>query len=236
MLLEVSDIRVHYDRVEALKGISMNIDEGSIVVLIGANGAGKSTVLRTISGLNRPTSGQILFRGESINQLPPQSIVAEGIAHVPERRRVFPYMTVYENLRMGAYLRKDREGVSRDLEMVHRRFPILEERAKQQAGSLSGGEQQMLAIARALMAKPILLLLDEPSLGLSPLMVKTIGEIITDLNRKDGLSILLVEQNARLALKLAQWGYVMETGSIILDGDVKKLANDERVKKAYLGG
>jgi branched-chain amino acid transport system ATP-binding protein len=236
MLLEIRDIRVHYDKVEALKGVSINVDEGSVVVLIGANGAGKSTVLRAISGLKELTSGQILFRSKPIDRLPPRSIVAGGIAHVPEGRRIFPYMTVYENLRMGAYLRQGQKGISKDLEMVYEHFPILRQRARQQGGSLSGGEQQMLALARALMAKPTLLLMDEPSLGLSPIMVTTIGKIITDLNREEGLSILLVEQNARLALRLAQRGYVIETGRIVLEGDVKNLANDERVKKAYLGG
>lgn len=235
MLLEVKDLTVLYDRVEALKGISLTVEEGNIVVLIGSNGAGKTTTLRTISGLKRPTAGQILFKRKRIDIASPQSIVAEGIAHVPEGRRTFPYMTVYENLRMGAYLQKDKTGFYKDLEKVYEYFPILKERAKQQAGSLSGGEQQMLAIARALMARPTLLLMDEPSLGLSPIVVTAIGTIISNLNREEGMSILLVEQNARMALRLAQRGYVMETGSVILEGDAKDLINDKRVIKAYLG-
>ena len=235
MLLEVKDLTVLYDRVEALKGISLTVEEGNIVVLIGSNGSGKTTTLRTISGLKRPTAGQILFKRKRIDTASPQSIVAEGIAHVPEGRRTFPYMTVYENLRMGAYLQKDKTGFYKDLEKVYEYFPILKERAKQQAGSLSGGEQQMLAIARALMARPTLLLMDEPSLGLSPIVVTAIGTIISNLNREEGMSILLVEQNARMALRLAQRGYVMETGSVILEGDAKDLINDKRVIKAYLG-
>ena len=234
MLLELKDIRAHYDQVEALKGVSVELEEGTIVVLIGANGAGKSTMLKVISGLKKLTSGQIRFRGERIDGASPQSIVRRGIAHVPEGRRVFPYMTVYENLRMGAYTRKDGDGITKGLEMIYESFPILRERAKQQAGSLSGGEQQMLAIARALMSKATLILMDEPSLGLSPLMVSTIAEVITNINRQ-GISILLVEQNARMALRVAQRGYVMETGRITVQGDTQSLASDEQVKKAYLG-
>jgi len=235
MLLEVSDLRVHYDQLEALKGVCMELEEGAVIVLIGANGAGKSTMLRTISGLHKPTSGQIWFHGKRIDGAPPESIVAEGIAHVPEGRRVFPYMTVYENLRMGSYIRKDTREVNKDIEMIYQDFPILKERAKQQAGKLSGGEQQMLAIARALMSKPRLVLMDEPTLGLSPLMVKTVANIITGINAR-GTSILLVEQNARMALRVARWAYVMETGRITLEGSTGDLAKDERIKKAYLGG
>lgn len=236
MLLEAKDIRVHYDRIEALKGVSIELEEGGMIALIGANGAGKTTMLRAISGLKRVTSGQIWFDGERIDRASPQNIVAWGIAHVPEGRRIFPYMTVYENLKMGAYTRKDRKGISKDLEKVYSYFPILKERSRQRGGSLSGGEQQMLAIGRALMTRARLILMDEPSLGLSPVMVKTISQVIGDINQGEGVSILLVEQNTRMALRLAQWGYVIETGRVTLEGNSSDLINDERVRKAYLGG
>ena len=236
MLLEVKDVRVHYGKVEALKGISIGLEEGGIITLIGANGAGKTTMLRAISGLIKVTSGQIWFDGKRIDGASPQKIVAWGIGHVPEGRKLFPYMTVRENLATGAYTRKDNVGVSRDLEMVYSYFPILKGRSRQQAGSLSGGEQQMLAIGRALMTKARLILMDEPSLGLSPVMVTTFAEVITNINQQEGVSIVLVEQNARMALRVAQWGYVLEVGRITLGGDSSDLIQSEQVKKAYLGG
>jgi len=235
MLLELEDIRVSYGAAEVVKGVSLKVEEGSIVCVIGANGAGKTTTLKAISGLERATSGEIRFRGERINRASPQSIVERGIVQIPERGRPFPDMSVYENLMMGAYLRKDKPELSRDLEMVYQFFPVLKDRNKQAAGSLSGGERQMLAIGRALMSKPTILLMDEPSLGLAPKLVATMGEIILGLNKR-GISIVLVEQNAQMALSLADRGYVMETGRIILEGDAKDLANDKRVIKAYLGG
>lgn len=235
MLLEIKDLRVHYGRAEALKGISLGVDEGAIVALIGANGAGKTTTLRTISGLKVPTSGEIWFQGKRIDGMPAHDIVKLGIAHIPEGRVVFAPMTVLDNLRMGAYLRKDKHQIARDLDMMYEHFPVLKERRGQQAGSLSGGEQQMLAIARALMASPKLLLMDEPSMGLSPVLVEEVGNIISDIN-KIGIGIILVEQNARMALSLASKAYILEVGSIALEGDAQELANDERVKKVYLGG
>jgi len=235
MLLEVKDLRVHYGRAEALKGISINIDEGAIVTLIGANGAGKTTTLRTISGLKAPTSGEIWFQGERIDRMPAHHIVKLGIAHIPEGRAVFAPMTVLDNMKMGAYLRKEKRQIARELDIMFEHFPVLRERRGQQAGSLSGGEQQMLAIARGLMASPKLLLMDEPSLGLSPILVKEVSSIIRDINQS-GISIILVEQNARMALRLAKKAYILEVGSIALEGSAEELANDERVKKAYLGG
>lgn len=236
MILELKNLVVHYEKVRALKGISLALKEKSIVTLIGANGAGKSTTLKTISGLKQSTSGEVWFLGQNINFLTPHGIVGMGIAQVPEGRRVFPYMSVYENLLMGAYLRKDREGVQKDFEVVYQHFPILKDRKNQNSGSLSGGEQQMLAMGRALMAAPKLLLLDEPSLGLSPVMVKEIGRIIVNINRQEGVSIILVEQNARMALKLSSQGYVLETGKIVLSGPSIDLLNNDHVRRAYLGG
>lgn len=235
MLLEVKDLRVHYGKAEALKGFSINVKEGSIVTLIGANGAGKTTTLRTISGLKAPTSGEIWFRGERIDGIPAHDIVKLGIAHIPEGRIVFAPMTVLDNLKMGAYLRKDKQEIAKDLDRIYEHFPILKERSGQKAGSLSGGEQQMLATARALMASPQLILMDEPSMGLSPILVKEVGNIIKGINQ-DGVSIMLVEQNARMALNLADKAYILEVGNIVLEGDAKELSNDESVKKAYLGG
>jgi len=235
MLLEIKDLRVHYGMAEALKGISVSVEEGEIVALIGANGAGKTTTLRTISGLKAPTSGEILFQGKRIDGIPAHNIVKLGIAHIPEGRIVFAPMTVLDNLKMGAYLRKDKQQVARDLDAMYEHFPVLKERHNQLAGSLSGGEQQMLAVARALMASPQLLLMDEPSMGLSPVLVEEVGNIIKDIH-KTGIGIILVEQNARMALELANKAYILAVGSIILEGDAKELANDERVKKAYLGG
>ena len=236
MILELKNLVVHYEKVRALKGIYLTMEEKSIVTLIGANGAGKSTTLKTISGVKQPTSGEVWFLRQNITLLSPHDIVGIGIAQVPEGRRVFPYMSVYENLLMGAYLRKDREGIQKDFKVVYQHFPILKDRKNQASGSLSGGEQQMLAMGRALMAAPKLLLLDEPSLGLSPVMVKEIGRIIVNINRQEGVSIILVEQNARMALKLSSEGYVLETGKIVLSGPSVDLLNNDHVRRAYLGG
>lgn len=236
MLLEVKDLRVHYGKVEALRGVTIELEEGDVIALLGANGAGKTTLLRTISGLKRATSGQVWFDGDRIDRASPQKIVVRGIAHVPEGRMIFPYMTVYENLKMGAYTRKDSDGISRDLEKVYNHFPILKARARQKGGSLSGGEQQMLAIGRALMVQASLILMDEPSIGLSPVMVQTISKVISNISQEDRVGILLVEQNARVALRLAQRAYVMETGRVTFEGNSSDLINDERVRKSYLGG
>ncbi len=234
MLLEITNLIVRYGGAECLKEISLTVEEGEIATIIGSNGAGKTTTLRSISGLKRPASGHIRFQGERIDDIPPQDIVKTGIGHVPQGRNLFTYMTVRENVRLGAYLQKDKNKIRKDLEGIFQTFPILRSRKKQQAGTLSGGEQQMLAIARALMGNPKLLLLDEPSIGLAPIVVREIGKIAKEINRR-GTSILIVEQNARLALRLAQRGYVLETGRLVLEGNCADLLNDERVKKAYLG-
>ena len=236
MFFEVKDVVVHYDRTMALKGISLQTGEGEIITLIGANGAGKSTALRTISGLQPLTAGEIWFDGKKISGWPPHEIVSLGIAHVPEGRHVFPYMTVGENLLMGAYLRKGKTEVRQDLERIYAHFPRLKERLKQEAGKLSGGEQQMLTMGRALMATPRLLLLDEPSLGLSPIMVREIAKAILEINAKRKVSIILVEQNARMALKLSSIGHVLETGKIVLSGPSQDLLKNDHVRRAYLGG
>ena len=235
LLLNIKDITVCYHKVSAIRNIDMEVDEGTIVTLIGANGAGKSTTLRAISGLNHPTTGEIWFQDKRIDKLPPEKINKAGIAQVPEGRRVFPQMTVRENLMMGAFLRSDTAGIERDMEMVFHHFPVLKERQKQAGGTLSGGEQQMLAMGRALMSNPKLILMDEPSLGLSPIMCQEIAKIIKDIHA-EGRTIVLVEQNARLALALAEKGYVMETGDIVLQGPAKDLRENAEVKKAYLGG
>jgi len=236
LLLEVKDITVHYFKVSAVRNISINVEDGEIVALVGSNGAGKTTTLRAISGLKHPTTGEILFKGQRIDKLPPHKINALGIAMVPEGRRVFPQMTVLENLLLGAFLRKDKDVVQKDMEeVVFRHFPRLEERTNQAAGTLSGGEQQMLAMGRALMSAPKLLLLDEPSLGLSPIMCMEIGKIIRDIHI-DGKTVILVEQNARMALALSHHAYVIETGDIALSGPAKELLKNDDVKKAYLGG
>ena len=234
-LLEVTDLEVHYGKVQAIKGIDIRLEAADIITLIGANGAGKSTTLRTLSGLNRPTTGTILFEGERIDGLEPDRIVALGIAHVPEGRRVFPELTVLENLMTGAYLRRDGPSVRSDLDMVYGHFPRLRERRGQYAKTLSGGEQQMLAMGRALMAAPRLLLMDEPSIGLSPIMVQEIASIIGEIHRK-GVPVVLVEQNASLALHLASYGYVLETGRIALHGPCEVLRENKHVRRAYLGG
>ena len=234
-MLEVKDIDVYYGAIHALKKLSIKVEQGSIVTLIGANGAGKTTTLKTISGLLRPRSGAIYFKGNEITKVPPEKIVGLGISQVPEGRRVFASMSVLENLEMGAYLRKKKSEINSDMENVFTRFPRLKERSRQMAGTLSGGEQQMLAIGRALMARPELLLMDEPSMGLAPLLVKEIFEIIKDINSR-GTTILLVEQNANMALSIADYAYVIETGEIVLQGSAKELMHSEDVKNAYLGG
>jgi branched-chain amino acid transport system ATP-binding protein len=234
-MLEVKDIKTYYGNIQAIKGISLEISEGEIITLIGANGAGKTTTLMSISGIVPPKAGEILFQGKPLQDLTPNQIVAQGISQVPEGRRIFPFLTVTENLDMGAFLRNDTSEVQKDLEYVFDLFPILAERRHQSGGTLSGGEQQMLAVGRALMARPRLLLLDEPSLGLAPLIVKQIFEIIRKVNQENQTTIFLVEQNANLALQVAHRGYVMENGRIILaDTSQNLLANDD-VKKAYLG-
>ena len=234
-MLEVKDINVYYGAIHAIKGISLSVDEGEIVTLIGANGAGKSTTLRTISGLLKPKTGEINFLGKSIAGMPAHKIVREGISQVPEGRRIFAEMTVQENLELGAFTRTDKEEIQNDFKMVFGRFPRLEERKFQLAGTLSGGEQQMLAMGRARMSRPKLLLLDEPSMGLAPLLIKEIFNIIVDIN-KTGTTVLLVEQNANMALSIANRAYVLETGRITISGDAKELAASEDIRKAYLGG
>ncbi|WP_449622259.1 ABC transporter ATP-binding protein [Robertmurraya sp. Marseille-Q9965] len=234
-MLKVDQIDVYYGNIQALKGVSLEVNEGEIVTLIGANGAGKSTLLKTLSGLLKPKKGSIHYLENSIAGKPAQSIVRAGISHVPEGRRVFANMTVEENLQLGAYLRKDSQGVKQDFERVYELFPRLLERKKQLSGTLSGGEQQMLAMGRAIMAKPKLLLLDEPSMGLAPLMVKTIFSIIEEINRA-GTTILLVEQNAHMALSVANRAYVIETGSVVASGPAAELQASEQIKEAYLGG
>lgn len=233
---EAKNIVVYYDRVMALKGISLSLQKGEIVTLIGANGAGKSTTLRAVTGLTKIRSGEIWFNGQRIDTLPPQKIVALGIAMVPEGRHIYPLMNVKDNLLMGAYRRNDKEGIRQDLEKLYSRFPVLKERSSQQGNSLSGGEQQMVVISRALMARPQLLLLDEPSLGLSPLMVKRIAEAIITINKTDNVSVILVEQNARMALRISTKGYVMETGKVALEDISKNLVNNDHVRRFYLGG
>jgi len=235
-MLEIKDLVVAYGSISAIQGISLKVEQGSIVTLVGANGAGKTTTLRTISGIVKARSGTITFLGRDIAHLPPHEIVARGIAQSPEGRMVFANLTVMENLRMGAYLRKDKPGMARDLEYIFGIFPRLKEREKQTAGTLSGGEQQMLAIGRALMSKPKLLMLDEPSLGIAPLLVKTIFQKIVEINKELGLTILLVEQNANLALEVSHYGYVLETGRIILEDTSAALRENAEVRAAYLGG
>jgi branched-chain amino acid transport system ATP-binding protein len=234
-MLKADGINVYYGNIQALKGVSLEINEGEIVTLIGANGAGKSTLLKTISGLLKPKQGKIEFENQPIAGKAAQSIVKMGISHVPEGRRVFSNMTVGENLELGAYLRKDKAGIMDDFNKVFDLFPRLKERLKQQAGTLSGGEQQMLAMGRALMARPRLLLLDEPSMGLAPLLVKTIFRIISEIN-ENGTTILLVEQNANMALSIANRAYVIETGRVVLSGTAEELNASEQIKMAYLGG
>ena len=234
MKLEIRDLHVSYGGIRALKGIDLTVEEGQIVTLIGANGAGKSTTLRAISGLQKQQSGSILYGGEELVGLPAKEIVRRGIIHVPEGRRVFPDMTVAENLKIGAFLRKDKDGIASDMDYVYSLFPRLKERSWQPAGTLSGGEQQMLAVGRALMSRPKVLMMDEPSLGLAPLIVKDIFSIIRRVNA-DGITVLLIEQNANAALRIADYGYVLETGVIALTGTGEELLRNESVREAYLG-
>ena len=234
-MLEVRNIQTYYGNIQALKNVSLTINEGEIVTLIGANGAGKSTTLMSICGVNPPRHGEILFRGQPVHRLSAEAIVTLGICQVPEGRHIFPQMSVLENLEMGAYLRNDKTGIKADIEQVFGRFPILEKRRNQAGGTLSGGEQQMLAISRALLARPSLLLLDEPSLGLAPLIIKQIFEIIKQINAENNTTVFLVEQNANQALKIAHRGYVMENGAITLEDKAENLLSNDEVKKAYLG-
>lgn len=233
-MLKINNLHVYYGGIHALKGINLEVPEGKIVTLIGANGAGKSTTLRAISSLIPSASGQIIFKDEEITNLKTTEVVKRGVTLVPEGRRVFPNLTVLENLKLGAYLRDDQQAIKEDIEHVFYLFPRLEERQWQFAGTLSGGEQQMLAIGRALLSRPKLIMMDEPSLGLAPLLVRDVFNIIREIH-KEGMTILLIEQNANAALQIADYGYVLETGSIVLEGPGKELANNEQVKKAYLG-
>ena len=232
-LLEVQDIQVYYGMIQALKGVSFSVNEGEVIALIGANGAGKTTTLHTVTGLLRAKSGHIIYDGQDITKVPPHKIVTMGMAHVPEGRRVFANMTVLQNLKMGAFTRSDKNEIDATIEKVYKRFPRLKERQNQTAGTLSGGEQQMLAMGRALMSQPKIILMDEPSMGLSPIYVNEVFDIIQSINR-DGVTVLLVEQNAKKALSIANQAYVLETGKIVLSGDAKQLMNDDKVKKAYL--
>lgn len=233
-MLEVKDIEVYYGVIQAIKGISFEVNEGEVIALIGANGAGKTTTLHTITGLLSPKKGSVTFEGQDITKVPAHKIVSLGMAHVPEGRRVFAELTVYQNLKMGAYTRKDKVEIEETLQMVYKRFPRLEERKNQLAGTLSGGEQQMLAMGRALMSHPKIIVMDEPSMGLSPILVNEIFDIIKEVSAS-GTTVLLVEQNAKKALSIADRAYVLETGKIVLEGDAKEMMNDDSIKKAYLG-
>jgi branched-chain amino acid transport system ATP-binding protein len=236
MYFELKNISIHYDKVQALKNVSICLEQGEIVALIGANGAGKTSTLRAITALAKPSAGEIWFEGKRIDGLEPASVVALGISMVPEGRHVYPYMSVKDNLLMGAYLRKDRAAIREDLERIYARFPRVKERIRQQAGSLSGGEQQMVVISRALMARPKLLLLDEPSLGLAPKIVRDIARAIVEINRDERISVVLVEQNSRMALKISNRAYALETGRIALAGKSADLLNNDHIRKLYLGG
>jgi len=235
-ILDFKNIELYYDHVYALKGVSLTVNQGETVALIGANGAGKSSILRAITGLAKPTQGTVEFEGERVDGTDPSDIVKRGIAMVPEGRRVFPFMSVKDNLMMGAFTRSDKAGIQDTLESVLARFPRLKERYSQAAGTLSGGEQQMMVIGRALMAKPKLLLLDEPSLGIAPKLVQDIARSIVAINRDEGVSVLLVEQNSRMALSISHRAYAMATGKVVIEGDSKELLHDDRIKAAYLGG
>ncbi|MGE4506533.1 MAG: ABC transporter ATP-binding protein [Desulfovibrionaceae bacterium] len=234
-ILELTDVNAHYGRIRALKGISLKVEKGEIVTIIGANGAGKSTTLMTICGIVKASAGEVRFQGEKINHVNPDKLPGRGLCQVPEGRRIFPRLSVEENLDMGAFHRHDKAGIKRDMELAYELFPILRQRRHQAGGSMSGGEQQMLAIARALMTQPRLLLLDEPSLGLAPIIVQKIFEIVQQINTEQGVSILLVEQNANLALGIANRGYVLETGNVVLHDDAAKLLKNPEIRKAYLG-
>jgi branched-chain amino acid transport system ATP-binding protein len=236
MYFELKNINIHYDKVQALENVSINLEKGEIVALIGANGAGKTSTLRAITALVKPSAGEIWFDGKRIDGLEPAAVVALGISMVPEGRHVYPFMSVRDNLLMGAYLRKDKSAIKQDLEGIYARFPRVKERLRQQAGSLSGGEQQMVVISRALMARPKLLLLDEPSLGLAPKIVRDIARAIVEINRDEGISVVLVEQNSRMALKISNRAYALETGRIALAGNSSDLLNDDHIRKLYLGG
>ncbi len=233
-MLEIKDLEVYYGMIQAIKGVSFDVNEGEVIALIGANGAGKTTILHTITGLLSPKKGSVIFEGQDITKIPAHKIVSLGMAHVPEGRRVFAQMSVYQNLKMGAYTRSSKEEIEASLETVYKRFPRLEERKNQIAGTLSGGEQQMLAMGRALMSKPKIILMDEPSMGLSPILVNEIFDIIQSVSAA-GTTVLLVEQNAKKALSIADRAYVLETGNIVTSGDAKTLMNDDAIKKAYLG-
>jgi branched-chain amino acid transport system ATP-binding protein len=235
MYFELKNISVHYDKVQALENVTLQLEQGEIVALIGANGAGKTSTLRAITALARSSSGEIWFNGQRIDRLEPAAVVALGISMVPEGRHVYPYMSVKDNLLMGAYLRRDQVEIKKDLERIFQRFPRVKERLKQQAGSLSGGEQQMVVISRALMARPKLLLLDEPSLGLAPMVVRDIARAVVEINRDEGISVILVEQNSRMALKISNRAYALETGRIALAGKSADLLNDDHIRKLYLG-
>jgi branched-chain amino acid transport system ATP-binding protein len=234
-LLSVANIETYYGPIVAIRGVSFTVPEGNIVTILGANGAGKTTILKTVSGVMDPQKGTVTFAGQQIQRMDPDRIMRLGLGHVPEGREVFPFLTVKDNLRMGAYTRRDMDGVARDLEMVYGYFPVLRERADQRAGQLSGGEQQMLSISRALMSRPKLMLLDEPSLGLSPKLVKDIFEIILRINRERGVSVLLVEQNANMALRTADYGYVLETGRVVMEESCTRLLDKDDIKEFYLG-
>lgn len=233
-MLEIKNLEVYYGVIRAIKGISFEVNEGEVIALIGANGAGKTTTLQTITGMLKPKSGEIIFEGTDITKIPGHKIVSMGMAHVPEGRRVFAQLSVYENLKLGAYTRKDKNEIEESLEKIYQSFPRLKERRNQLAGTLSGGEQQMLAIGRALMSKPKIVLMDEPSMGLSPILVEEIFKIIRDISAS-GTTVLLVEQNAKKALEIADRGYVLETGNIVLSGDAKDMMNNDSIRKAYLG-
>jgi branched-chain amino acid transport system ATP-binding protein len=235
MYFELKNISVYYDKVQALENVTLQLEQGEIVALIGANGAGKTSTLRAITALARPSSGEIWFNGQRIDRLEPAAVVALGISMVPEGRHVYPYMSVKDNLLMGAYLRRDQVEIKKDLERIFQRFPRVKERLKQQAGSLSGGEQQMVVISRALMARPKLLLLDEPSLGLAPMVVRDIARAVVEINRDEGISVILVEQNSRMALKISNRAYALETGRVALAGKSADLLNDDHIRKLYLG-
>lgn len=233
-MLEVKDLEVYYGMIQAIKGVSFHVDQGEVIALIGANGAGKTTILHTVTGLLSPKKGSVIFEGQEVTKIPAHKIVSLGMAHVPEGRRVFAELSVYENLKMGAYTRKDKSEIEENLQKIYERFPRLKERKNQMAGTLSGGEQQMLAMGRALMSQPKIILMDEPSMGLSPILVNEIFDIIQEVS-KSGTTVLLVEQNAKKALSIADRAYVLETGKIALEGRAEDLLRDDSIKKAYLG-
>ncbi|RXJ87331.1 ABC transporter ATP-binding protein [Arcobacter sp. CECT 8985] len=235
-LLECKDLEINYDQVRAVKKVNLSLEEGETITLIGANGAGKSSILKAITGLKKPSSGEVIFNGESLNGVSPSTIVEKGIAMTPEGRRVFPYMSVKDNLLMGAFTRKDKDGIKEDLEKVLEKFPRLKERFKQQASTMSGGEQQMMVIGRALMSRPKVLLMDEPSLGIAPKLVQDIARSIVQINKEDKVSVILVEQNSRMALKVSNRAYAMQLGEVLLSGNSKDLMHDERIIELYLGG